>query len=209
MATGNRSATHIQIGSGLVVGGDRTPLFVVHDNALLASTKPSNPGAVYGSTAAADLNSRRIPFGGHAWLDLFLLFTGTAPTTPLKVKGWGFKDYPPIGDQSRFAPSDLSTPFPGTGDLFKRHPIPLDNPASGATELTFPTTAYLSQDLTALSSTYAELLGLPLSANPTLVAYGMTTRMSYHIAGFDEGFLTISQACDVSTRAIIVGQLTS
>jgi len=176
------------------------------------TAKPSNPLAVRNSVVAADALCVPFALGGHAWLDLFLFYTGTDPTTPLKVKGWGLKRYPPVGDKTRYHPAEAPTPFPSAVDRHLYSYLPLDNPATGASELTFPTgatAAYQEQDLTGLTSNYPEIGGLLLAANPTLVAFKNTTRLSYHVGGFEEGLITVSQAVAGPTAAIIVGQLVS
>jgi hypothetical protein len=172
------------------VGTTGTGVFTVWGNIAALSSKSTtlNPYAIENSASATDDIAYVFDVPkGYNWLDTYLAVLG-ASATVTGFKGVFFGKFPLLnaGEKQNASPrlqaignwtTALADPNqPGAGIW-----LPLDNPVSGDTEFTFPTSFTLTQDVTdASSGNYRNIGGL---TGASISAHRVSSRTSVYVAG--------------------------
>lgn len=191
-----------------LVGTKGTGFFPVYGDFTAANSiglSNLNPCAAENSTAATDdkIFVLDVP-PGYNWLDTYLVVQGASATITTPLKGVFYGKQPFFNPAENFngnlaADPKVSSTYAavfGTAaatadgnqvesELLSRGGIwhPLDNPVTGVTEHTFPTTFSLTQNLTAATATYPNIGGLRTTSASSIAAHRMTARTTVYLGG--------------------------
>lgn len=155
--------------------------YVLNSNTKVAEADPDDPFESATSSVTKVFKATVPP--GAVYLELYHMFIGTAPTTPLKVRPFGKVNFNGSYPSSRLAPNDVVSGMPVMTEGWIGLGTPLD---STTTEHTFA--------------------NVPAVASDAAPVHNLSHGILIHVAGSQEVLVNVSQASDPSGLGILVGR---